>query len=439
MVLQTKINNRVWVPAVNICRLVMSLVLMVSGFMKAIDPVGSMYKLQEYADLFSCSLSDEWLQLLAVLQAAVEFLLGIYLLFGVYRRAVPLLTLVMMSVFTPLTFYIMLNGEVDDCGCFGDAVALSNETTFFKNLFLLLLSIVTFCGRRRFVWCITKRTRWILALFSLFYILVIQCVSIFTLPVIDLRPYAIGNNLREMVQGEPDEYDVLVTFEKAGELREFSLDNLPDSTWTEVGCRSVVVKEGEPALIGNFSIIDWEYDYDATEEILADTGYVFLVVIDDTEYASVSRVDKINDLYDHCIIREIPFYAVSSSDDAGIEMWRKRTGAEYPVYWAESTILKTMVRANPALILLKDGVIVGKWNFLNMPDIESFENSSTGVPPAEGTFMFEMRGWDFWLGWLFGPLLFIVLLDVLLARFKKRKNETAAEGNASPENNEMSD
>ena len=405
----------------NISRFVLALVLMVSGFVKAVDPVGSMYKLKEYADLFSIvSISDDWLQLLAILQAVVEFLLGVYMLVGIYRKVVPLLTLLMMLLMTPLTLYIMLGGGVDDCGCFGDAVILTNEMTFYKNLFLLLMSLIVFIGRKRMVWCITSRMRWVVVLFSLLYILVLQVLSISTLPVIDFRPYAVGNDLRRMVQGEPDEYEVMVKYEKDGETREFTTDNLPDSTWTEIGSRSVLVKEGKPALVGDFSIVDWEHDFDITEYILSDTGYVCLIVIEETDKASVSRVDKINDLYDHCVDRNIPFYAVSSSSDEEIELWNKRTGAEYRIYWADASILRNMVRANPALVLLKDGVIVGKWNLTDVPDIENFENSRTGVPGRDDSFIHVMRGWRFWVSWFFGPMILIALIDLLLARIKRK-------------------
>lgn len=421
MALRIEKYGRLAVPAVNICRFALSLVLMASGFIKAVDPVGSMYKLKEYADLFSfTSFSDDWLQLLAILQAVVEFLLGVYLLVGIYRKAVPLLTLLMMSLFTPLTLYIMLSGGVDDCGCFGDAVVLTNEMTFYKNLFLLLLSVIVFLGRRRFVWCITSRTRWVVVLFSLLYISVLQVLSLSTLPVIDFRPYAVGNDLRRMVQGEPDEYEVMVTFEKNGETREFPAENLPDSTWTEVSSRSVLVKDGKSALIGDFSIVDWDEDVDVTDEILSDSGHVCLLVIEATEKASVSRVDIINDLYDHCVGRDIPFYAVSSSDTEDIELWNKRTGAEYPMYWADASILRNMVRANPALVLLKDGVIVGKWNLTDVPDIENFENSRAGVPGRDDSFIHVMRGWRFWVSWFFGPMILIALIDLLLARIKRK-------------------
>ena len=178
MALQIEKYGRLAVPVVNICRFALSLVLMASGFVKAVDPVGSMYKLKEYADLFSIvSISDDWLQLLAILQAVVEFLLGVYMLVGIYRKVVPLLTLLMMLLMTPLTLYIMLGGGVDDCGCFGDAVILTNEMTFYKNLFLLLMSLIVFIGRKRMVWCITSRMRWVVVLFSLLYILVLQVLS----------------------------------------------------------------------------------------------------------------------------------------------------------------------------------------------------------------------------------------------------------------------
>ncbi len=420
-------KRTLWVLTVNICRFVMALVLIMSGFVKAVDPVGAMYKLQEYMASFSIdAFSDDWLLFFAIMQAALELLLGIFLLVGVYRKAVPLLTLVVMAVFTPFTLYILLSGKVSDCGCFGDAFVLANSVTFFKNLFLLLLSVVVFCGRRSFVWYVSRRTRWMIAIFSLLYVSLLQGMSLSHLPVVDFRPYAVGNDLRAMTQGVPASYEVVLTYEKNGEKRDFALDSLPDNTWTKVDSRSVMVDEGVPALIGDFAIIDWEYDYDVAEEILADTGYVCLVVIEAVEKASVSRVDKINDLYDHCYDKSIPFYAVSSSGDSEIALWRKRTGAEYPVYWAEESMLRTMLRANPGLVLLKDGVVVGKWNASDIPDVESFENSPSMMPDNAASPESSMRGWAFWMQWLFGPLLFFVAIDILLCRLKRRKGSASA-------------
>ena len=243
----------------NISRVVLALVLVLSGFVKAVDPQGTMYKLQEYADAFSVNLfSADWLLFFAIILAAFEFLTGVFLLIGVYRKFVAFVVFPVFLMFTPLTLYIAMSDAVSDCGCFGDAIGLSNKASFYKNLFLLLLSFIVFLGRRRFVVYLSAKNRWMAVLFSIFYIVLVEGISLYFVPVIDFRNYAIGNDLRELVQGENDSYEVVMTFEKNGERRDFKQDSIPDETWQFVENRSVLVSKGKDPVIDDFSILDWE-------------------------------------------------------------------------------------------------------------------------------------------------------------------------------------
>lgn len=418
MGLQVK-NGKIYTLLTNISRFVLAIVLMVSGFVKAVDPMGAMYKLQEYASAFSADiLSDDWMLFFAILQAALEFLAGIFLLLGVYRKPLSVFVLLMFLFFTPFTLYIAIAGPVDDCGCFGDAVTLTNTETFLKNLFLLLLAVAVFLGRRRFVYNISSKSRWMAVIFSIFYIALLEGVSLSHLPVVDFRPYAVGNDLRAMVQASYDTYEVVSVYEKDGERREFSEDNIPDSSWLFVESRSELVTKGEKPLISDFSIVDWDEDYDIAEDVLADTGYVCILAIEEVEKASVSRVDKINDLYDYCLENSVPFYAATSSEEEAIALWRRRTGAEYPIYWADASMLRTMVRANPGLLLLKNGVVVGKWDSADIPDIELLPASPTRMPDKVSTLFTRVRGLRFWLLFLAVPLLLIAAGDALAFRRK---------------------
>lgn len=412
-------NGKIYTLLTNISRFVLAIVLMVSGFVKAVDPMGAMYKLQEYASAFSADiLSDDWMLFFAILQAALEFLAGIFLLLGVYRKPLAVFVLLMFLFFTPFTLYIAIAGPVDDCGCFGDAVTLTNTETFLKNLFLLMLAVAVFLGRRRFVYNISSKSRWMAVIFSIFYIAVLEGVSLSHLPVVDFRPYAVGNDLRGMVQASYDTYEVVSVYEKDGERREFSEDNIPDSSWLFVESRSELVTKGEKPLISDFSIVDWDEDYDIAEDVLADTGYVCILAIEEVEKASVSRVDKINDLYDYCLENSVPFYAATSSEEEAIALWRRRTGAEYPIYWADASMLRTMVRANPGLLLLKNGVVVGKWDSADIPDIELLPASPTRMPDKVSTLFTRVRGLRFWLLFLAVPLLLIAAGDALAFRRK---------------------
>lgn len=411
----------------NISRILLASVLVLSGFVKAVDPKGTMYKLQEYANAFSIdAFSDDWLLFFAIMLAATEFLLGVFMLMGVYRKFVAFMVFLVFVLFTPFTLYVAISDIVPDCGCFGDAIGMSNTASFLKNLFLLMLSVIVFLGRRRFVANISAKSRWMVFLFAVFYISFVETVSLSYIPVLDFRHYAVGNNLRELVQGEGDVYKVVMTYEKDSVQRDFEQDSLPDATWRFVESRSVLVAEGRKPVIGDFSILEWESDYDVAEDILADTGYVCVLVAEFLEEASVGRVDKINDLYDYCLENDVPFYAATSSGEEDIRLWRKRTGAEYPVYWADNMLLRGMVRANPGLLLIDNGVIVGKWNVGSMPEPQQMMSPEYYVQAKET--VMDMNGKLFWAVLFAVPLLFIVLLDLVAGR--KGKNAKTDAGDA---------
>ena len=406
----------------NICRVLLALVLVLSGFVKAVDPKGTMYKLQEYADAFSIdAFSNEWMLFFAIILAAAEFLIGVFLLMGAYRRFMATIAFLVFIIFTPFTLYVAISDIVPDCGCFGDAIGMSNIASFLKNLFLLSLSVIVFLGRRRFVVNITAKNRWMVSLFAVFYIAFVETISLSYVPVLDFRNYAVGNNLRELVQGENDTYKLVMAFEKDGEMRLFEQDSLPDESWMFVENRSLLVAEGRKPVIGDFAILDWESDYDVAEDILADTGFVCIVVAEFLEEASVGRVDKINDLYDYCLDKNVTFLAVTASGEDDIELWRKRTGAEYPVYWADNMLLRSMTRANPGVVLLNDGVIVGKWNVAAMPEAEQMMSSQSYRKAKDE--VFGMDGKLFWALLLVLPLFVIVLIDLATGRKKKPMKE----------------
>lgn len=406
----------------NICRVVLALVLVLSGFVKAVDPKGTMYKLQEYAEAFSIDVfSNDWLLFFAIMLAAMEFLIGVFLFMGVYRRFIATVVFFLFVFFTPFTLYVAIANPVDDCGCFGDALEMSNWLSFLKNLFLMLFAIIVFLGRRRFVCSISSRSRWAVVLFAVSYVSFVEGISLSYVPVLDFRSYAVGKDLRELVQGKSDVYKTVFTYERNGELREFAQDSLPDETWTFVESRPELVEEGVKPLVGDFSILDWENDYDVSEDILADTGFVCIMLSEMLEDASVGRVDKINDLYDYCLENNISFFAATSSNEDEIALWRKRTGAEYPIYWADNMMLRTITRANPGVMVLNDGVIAGKWNVENLPEWERMMSLDTVESRAKAEVL-GIPGIYFWIFVFVLPLAVISLIDLLAARKRQKKN-----------------
>lgn len=407
----------------NVCRMALAAVLLVSGFVKAVDPMGAMYKLQEYVSSFELDiLSGDWLLFVAIVQAAVEFLVGAFLLMGVYRKPMSVLAFLMFLFFTPFTLYIALNDPVADCGCFGEAMVLTNKQTFFKNALLLLFATVVFIGRKLFVCNLSSRNRWIMVIFSILYISLVEGLSLSHIPVLDFRPYAVGNDLRAMVNGADEMYNLQLLVEQDGVEHESEADTVPDESWLMADSRPEFVDKP----IGDFSILDWYSDYDVADDILADTGYVCVVAIELVEEAEVSRVDRLNDFYDYCLEKSVPFYAATASGEDEIELWRKRTGAEYPIYWADASLLRTMVRANPGVLLFKDGVIVGKWNVSDLPDTELLSASPTGMPDKIVTLADRMRGWLFWTLAFFAPVVLIIMFDLVTGRPGRARRRNAA-------------
>ena len=314
-------NRRGLIVFVNVCRWLLALVLMLSGFLKAVDPVGGVYKLQEYVYALSLPvMSDDLLLAAALAQAAAEFLLGLYLFVGVYRTLVPFAALFMMLLFTPFSLFLWLTDVVSDCGCFGESIVMSNGATFVKNVVLLIFAVASFFGRSLFVGNLSRNTRWILVLFSWVYIFGLQAMCLSHLPLIDFGPYAVGSNLRSKVEFVPDVYEEMAICHKVGEEESFFVpaDSVMGSGWELDGYTEVLVTPGTEPEIGNFSILDWDSDIEFADELLADTGHVCIVVIEDVETASVTHVDKINDLYDHCMENGIRFCAVSSSHGAPV-------------------------------------------------------------------------------------------------------------------------
>jgi len=347
---------------------VLSLVLIFSGFVKAVDPLGTQYKLEDYAGAMGITpgVLPEWLLLgCAIALAATEFVMGVLLLFAISRRLVTKLVLAFMLVMTCLTVWIYLSDPVEDCGCFGDAIVLTNGETLLKNIVLLacagLLAWRPLCMKR----IISLRWQWITYYTAMAFILGIAAYSLYYLPIIDFRPYKVGANipsLMEMPEGaEQPEYETTFILEKNGERREFTLENYPDSTWTFIDSKSKLIKKGYVPPIHDFEIQDARTGDDLTEQILKDKGYTLLLIAPHLEKADDTEFGEIDQIYEWATENNVPFYCLTASGDKGIAHWIDITGAEYPFCHTDETTLKTIIRSNPGLVLLKDGTIMGKW------------------------------------------------------------------------------
>ena len=318
---------------VNICRLVLAVTFILSGFVKAVDPLGSQYKINDYLEAMHLGgLLPDFVTLGAsVIQAAVEFCLGIFLLFAIQRRLTSKLILLIMVVMTPLTLWLALENPISDCGCFGDAIVLTNWQTFWKNIVLLACAVIVTWWPKEMFRFISQTTQWIVINYTALFIIAVSTYCLYYLPTFDFRPYHVGVDLRQQWQR---------------------------------------TMEGEDLPYADFFIEEVTTGEDITEQVLGEQGYTFLMVSPNLELADDSRLDLLNELYDYAVEHDYPFYCLTSSTMQNILRWQERTGAEYLFCLTDGTTLKTVIRSNPGVLLLKDGVIVRKWSHNDLPTIE---------------------------------------------------------------------
>ena len=419
--------------AVNIGRLLMAATFIFSGYVKAIDPLGTQYKLTDYLQAMGIgSLLPQWTLLVgAVLLAALEFSLGIFLLFAIRRHLVSRIVLALMSIMTLLTLWIVIANPVKDCGCFGDAVVLSNGQTFIKNIILLAIALMLLKWPTSMVRFVSKKTQWIVINYTVIFALALSAWSLWDLPPFDFRPYHVGANIAQgmkIPQGAPQpQFETTFILEKNGQQKEFTLDNYPDSTWTFVDSKTVQTAEGYVPPIHDFSIQDNKTGEDITQEVLNDTGYTFLLISPTLAYADDSNFGRIDQIYEFAQDYGYRFICLTASSDKDIAKWQDITGAEYPFYTTDATTLKTMIRSNPGLMLLHHGTIIQKWSHNKLPQPEELnqplEKSALGKMPSDSI----PRKILLMLMWFVLPLTLLAIADRLWAwtTWVKKKKENA--------------
>jgi triosephosphate isomerase len=413
---------------VNVCRVVLALTFIFSGFVKAIDPLGTQYKLNDYLGaLHLGAYVPQLLTLVAsVLLAALEFGIGIFLLFAIHRRTTSKVALLLMVLMTAVTLWLAVANPISDCGCFGDALVLSNWQTFGKNVVLLACAAVICRWPLLMPRLISLTNQWIVINFTFVFILISSIWCLYDLPLFDFRPYHVGANIKEGMEipegAKQPKFETTFILEKDGERREFTLDDYPDSTWTFIDSKSVQTEAGYVPPIHDFNIVRTEDGEDITEEVLSREGYTFLLVSPHLEQASDRNFGSIDQLYEYCQEQGYPFYCLTASNEEAIQHWRDITGAEYPFCQTDETTLKTIIRSNPGLLLLKQGTIIRKWSHNNLPQIEAerpLEQLSIGQLPENSVPGKILKI----VLWFVLPLFVLTVADRLLAwtRWLRRK------------------
>jgi uncharacterized membrane protein YphA (DoxX/SURF4 family) len=368
----------------NIIRITLGLYLISSGFVKGIDPLGSAYKFNDYFTAFGWTQIPTLSLVMSFMLSGAEFLIGFALVTGVFINLTAWSALIFMLFFTVLTLILAITNLVNDCGCFGDAVKLTNWQTFYKNLFTLPFVFFIFFRRKRFNF---KSSLWlelgltILGIAAFFYI---SFFSYRHLPVIDFMPYSVGTNIPEKMSipaGAPlDEYETKLLYKnnKTGEIKEFTMDNFPwqdTINWKWADTKSVLVKKGYTPPIHDFLISSPDGN-NITNTIISDTSYSYLFISYNLNKANVKALTEAEKLSIYCSSTgKCKFYAITASSANIIASIKAKAGFNYVFNSADETMLKTVVRANPGLVLLKNGAIIGKWHFGDMKNL-SYTNTN---------------------------------------------------------------
>jgi uncharacterized membrane protein YphA (DoxX/SURF4 family) len=355
-------------------------VFVFSGLIKAIDPLGTTYKMQEYMQAMGLvDLPQLYYLVLAgsILMIAFEFTIGLSLISGIQLKFFSWCALAFMLVMTPLTLWLAVKDPITDCGCFGDCFVISNWATFGKNIVLLaLITVVLYCNKYYRPY-LSPLPSWLIVCSFIVFSVCISLYSLRHLPLIDCRPYKIGNNISEKMSipegAELDQWQTFFIYKsrQTGKEQEFALKDIPyidtiswqvdTLTWEYIGQDSKQIKKGYEPPIHDF-IIESSDDGDITEEILADENFVFIFVMYDLSKTHESNMQEINELYNVLKEKNIRVFALTASLSDDIEQFSIDNGTEFPYYSCDGTALKTMIRANPGVVVLKKGNVIDKWN-----------------------------------------------------------------------------
>lgn len=366
---------------VEVSRVILGATFIFSGFVKAVDPFGNAYKIEDYFSAFHLS-SFSFLALpISAFMCIGEFALGACMLFGIYRKWNSRLMLAVMIFMTLLTFYLAIANPVEDCGCFGDFLVISNWETFFKNIVLLACAIIVFIYHERISNLFTGKTYWLAFLYIIIFIGLFTFSNYMFDPLFDFRPYKVGANLPELMavdEGSGREEKTMLVYEKDGVQKEFTEENYPweDSTWVFVRMDTKVLNEGIESPIKDFVITELIFNQDRTEitdriditnNILSDSNYTFLMISPLLSEMNISYLSDFEDIGNYALDNGYKFYLLTASPTNEIIKWADENVINFSFCIGDERMLKTVIRTNPGLLLLKNGIVVNKWADILVP------------------------------------------------------------------------
>jgi uncharacterized membrane protein YphA (DoxX/SURF4 family) len=367
---------------VKIVQVIVGLLFIVSGLVKANDPMGLSYKMQEFFELWNSELASgnfflknqlialhEFLHahslFLSVFMITLEIIAGVAILIGFMRDFFLWLLLILIIFFTFLTGYAFLSGKFTNCGCFGDCLPITPLTSFIKDIALLIMIIFLLAGKRYIVPLFTSRTRVSIFLASLFLSLLLQWYVLTYLPLADCLPFKKGNNISQKMKPPPgsipDSFAMRFIYEKNGQRFEFAPDELPADfdTYSFIDRKDKLVRKGnaEPA-IKNFSLTGITGE-DSTQVVLSQplALMVFAQDLDDPSWT-----EELKKLSTTAAEKNIPVYFASPSSVAALRAFTPAIPSGIQYFNSDFTIVRTAARTEPTIYLLKEGTIINKYS-----------------------------------------------------------------------------
>lgn len=333
-------------------RVLIGLVFILSGFVKAIDLWGFVFKIDEYLTIWEFNVSRSLVFSAALLISSFEFIAGLMLLVGNYRKAIPILMLLMMAFMLPLTGYIWFKDPVADCGCFGDFLIVSNGITFLKNILITGILVFLVIYNKKVSGLYGPYIQWLTLLLSVFYIIIIGISGYNIQPLLDFRSFPVGSRLLTDSDLDNEEVDIDFIYEKDGQKKTFSSDDLPDSTWT------FVERIDNPKnTIDRTEFFILEDGDNITEEVIDTARNQLLVIIPEYDKADASYTYLINEMNSYISEHDGSTVALIGGNSDDVEEWLDLSMADYPVYLAEPTLLKELSRGIVSMVYLDHGTI----------------------------------------------------------------------------------
>ncbi|MES2558736.1 MAG: BT_3928 family protein [Bacteroidota bacterium] len=359
-----------------ISRILVGVLFIVSGFIKANDTIGFSYKLVEYLEVFHTPVFIDYAVPIAMLICIFEIMVGVLLLMGAYSKLNAWLLLIMILFFTWLTGYSAITGKVTDCGCFGDAIKLKPVESFIKDLVLLVFISIIFVGHKHIKPLVNSTIQTIGISVALLVTTAFTLYTYMFLPKIDFLPYKVGNDIKTFMTypegAARDSFEMVFIYEKDGKQLELGMNDLGkiDATYKFIDRKDKLIKEGYKLPIHDFKMYDAN-SIEYTDTFLNDNNYKLVVVQKDVKESRKGIESQLARLGNDFQQSGYKVWGLTSSAPEYVEVYRHEHQLAYNYYTMDATPLKSMVRSNPGIILMKGNVVVKKWSSYAIPSMDA--------------------------------------------------------------------